>query len=96
MKKLPILPAVTLPWREKFFRRHTPSPVQGGDGYREYRACLRWEFGFSCAFCLCHESDLMLAGTEGWGLMQIEHFSPKSSDPDGRNDYSNCFYLCGR
>jgi HNH endonuclease len=87
-----LLPPVTAPWSETFTRRHTPPP----SGYEHYRSCLRWEFGFSCAFCLLHESDIVHGGAEGWGVTQIEHFVPKSHDPDRRNDYSNLFYICGR
>ena len=64
------------------------------------RPCLRWELGFTCAFCLAHESDLVEHGAEGTGLMTIEHFSPASTantpaDVEALlNDYRNCFYAC--
>src|SRR4051812_19451819 len=82
---------VSHPWQGLIHRRHTPSPSKD---YRAYRACLRWEFGFSCAFCLLHEADIVAAGTEGWGVMAIEHFVPQSHAPDLVNVYSNCFYVC--
>jgi hypothetical protein len=88
-----IVPDVTRPWRRRIVRRHAPPAAKGMVGFRTYRPCLRWEFGFSCAFCLCHETDLMLA-SEGWGVMQIEHFVPKTLEPARINDYENCFYVC--
>lgn len=89
-----ILPDVTLPWRRKIERRHLPPQARGDLGYREYRSCLRWEFGFSCAFCQSHETDLMLSTTEGWAVMQVEHFVPRAHEPSKVNDYTNCFYIC--
>jgi hypothetical protein len=55
---------------------------------------VRWEFGFTCAFCLLHESDLTAHGIEGTGLMGIEHFVPVSQADEKVNDYGNCFYAC--
>jgi 5-methylcytosine-specific restriction endonuclease McrA len=89
-----ILPPVTRPWRERITRRHTPRTVQGSKGFQSYRPCLRWEFGFSCAFCLSHEVDLARCGVEGSGLTHVDHFIPQSHDPTRRNDYDNCFYAC--
>jgi 5-methylcytosine-specific restriction endonuclease McrA len=86
-----ILPPSTQPWSEVLVRRHQP--------LRNFRAerrrqCLRWEFGFTCAFCLTHESDLAFCGAEGTGLTAIEHFVPRSVDPGRLHDYSNLFYIC--
>lgn len=86
-----ILPAIPSPWRGPIQRRHTPRWARE---YQLYRACLRWEFGFSCAFCLLHEADLVASGAEGWGVMAIEHFVPRSAAPDLINNYTNCFYVC--
>lgn len=85
-----ILPGVTQPWRTQIARRHTPQP----SGYWRYRPCLRWEFGFTCAFCLLHEVDFAPLGVERLGVMQIEHFIPQSLDPALRDLYGNCFYIC--
>jgi hypothetical protein len=85
------LPEVTRPWRGPIHRTHTPRRSQD---YQAYRSCLRWEFGFSCAFCLLHEADIAAAGGEGWGVMAVEHFVPRSQAPDLVNEYSNCFYIC--
>lgn len=62
--------------------------------YTNYRTCLRWEFGFACAFCLLHESDLLEHGVEGSGLTSIEHHIARSEDPSLRDEYRNCFYAC--
>lgn len=89
-----ILPPVLRSWPRKIRRRHHPATARGRYGYRKYRQCLRWEFGFTCAFCQCHEADLRLHGVEGTGLTQIEHFEPASLAEARINDYSNCLYVC--
>ncbi len=99
MKVLPVLPPVTQPWAAIIVRRHAPKPPEKPEqvgGFRLYRPCLRWEFGFSCAFCLVHERDIKFSGVEGWGLTEVEHFVTKSSAPSQRNIYRNCFLICGR
>jgi hypothetical protein len=86
-----IVPLMTLPSTKPFARTHSPKPA----GYRTYRPCLRWEFGFTCALCLVHEADLHEFGlAEGWGLTWIEHRETQSSEPGKANDYSNCIYAC--
>lgn len=87
-----LLPASTSPWSKVIERRHTPQEATRKDGFTTYRSCLRWEFGFSCAFCLIHETDV--SEVLGKDFMQIEHFVPKSRQEEGRNRYSNCFYIC--
>lgn len=73
-------------------QRHTPRST---NDYRDYRACLRWDAGFTCCFCLVHESDLTRTGTvEGTGLTSIEHLQPQTHAPDLINVYSNCAYAC--
>ncbi len=89
-----ILPLSSLPPPERIERRHTPPLTSGRYGYREYRPCLRWDFGFSCAFCLLHEGDLADLGAQGLGLTGIEHFVPASLDAEKVNQYENCFYAC--
>jgi hypothetical protein len=56
---------------------------------------LRWDFGFTCAFCLLHEADFFhgLPG-EGLGLMTIEHRKLKRDEPDLVGAYDNCIYAC--
>lgn len=92
-----ILPAATEPWNEKIDRRHSPKAAKRLGGYEDYRCCLRWEFDFACAFCLCHEADLRRGadeGTRGTGTFSIEHFVTKEREPLLANEYSNCFYAC--
>jgi hypothetical protein len=89
-----ILPLRTLPPNERIERRHSPPEATGEAGYQDYRPCLRWDFGFTCAFCLLHEGDLAEFGAEGMGIMWIEHFTPASLDARQINDYENCFYAC--
>ncbi len=89
-----ILPLRTHPPNERIERRHTPPEATGRYGYRDYRSCLRWDFGFTCAFCLLHEGDLADLGAEGMGVTWIEHFTPASTDIQSVNDYANCFYTC--
>lgn len=88
-----ILPSRTDPPSRRIERRHNPKPARGRYGYRAYRPCLRWDFGFTCAFCLLHEADLSEHGVEGTGLTSVEHFVPVSNGGDV-NDYQNCFYAC--
>jgi len=89
-----ILPPRTFPPPDKIERRHAPVPAEGRHGYRSYRSCVRWEFGFTCAFCLLHEADLTAHGVEGTGLTGIEHFVPVSQADERVNEYWNCFYAC--
>ncbi len=84
-----ILPARTHPATDPIERRHGPA-----GSYTRFRACLRWEFGFTCSFCLIHEADLAEHGVEGTGLTWIEHHIPRSHDVGHADDYANCFYSC--
>src|SRR5438552_905085 len=88
-----VLPLQTRPPTEAVARGH--APPRGG--FNSYRRCLRWEFGFTCAFCLLHEADLVDWGASGSGLMTIEHRVPQSDPAVGAalaDDYGNCFYAC--
>ncbi len=85
-----ILPETTHPPKSKIERKHSPREGR----YRKYRQCLRWEFGFACAFCLLHEGDFVDYPAEGTGLTWIEHYVPRKEDKTLANVYSNCFYSC--
>jgi 5-methylcytosine-specific restriction endonuclease McrA len=90
-----ILPPQTKPPTSPIERRHRPRPVTGRQGYLQFRPCLRWDFGFTCPFCLLHESDFVRGGcAEGTGLTWIEHLVPQSQDPAQNNEYSNLLYSC--
>src|SRR5881628_3580589 len=85
-----ILPPSTRLPTQPLRRRHEPSLST----YRAYRSCLRWEFGFSCAFCLLHEADFIGSGLHS-GVFVVEHFESRSRSPSLSNSYENLFYACG-
>lgn len=87
-----ILPRQTQLPKTPTKRRHQPTPV---NTYNLHRKCLRWDFGFSCAFCLLHEADVSGGlGEAGKGLMWIEHLVTQSADSDQAGDYCNLLYSC--
>ncbi len=71
-------------------QRHTPTSAR----YRAYRPCLRWDAGFTCCYCLVHETDLSIDGVDGTGLTSIEHIEPQSARPELADVYGNCAYAC--
>src|SRR3990170_75943 len=85
-----VLPSRTVPSEQAIERRHEPSSSH----YTRYRPCLRWEFGFTCAFCLLHETDLIEHGISRTGLTSIEHHIAQSEAPFLRDRYDNCLYAC--
>ena len=87
-----ILSPQTLPPKEPARRRHRPRPAKG---WSRYRPCLRWDFGFTCPFCLLHEADFY-GGQPGEGLggTTVEHWIPRSTDPEHQDEYENCLYAC--
>lgn len=86
-----VLPPELHPGPDIIRRRHKPEPGTYGD----YRECLRWEFGFICAFCLLHEADIIKHGAEGTGMMWVEHLHPQSTTGKKRkHQYANCYYSC--
>jgi hypothetical protein len=89
-----LLPPQTLPAPWRIERLHRPRGSGARKGFQRYRSCLRWEFGFTCAFCLLHEADLVEHGAEGTGLTSVEHFAPVSAQQETSNQYANCFYAC--
>lgn len=86
-----LLPARTTLPQDPLTRTHAPGMRAA---YSEYRACLRWEFGFTCSICFLHETDFFEIGTEGTGLIWIEHHQPQSLAPSRHNEYSNCILTC--
>jgi hypothetical protein len=86
-----ILPLTTQPPNKPFTYRHAPKPGE----FHTYRNCMRWEFGFTCPFCLIHESDIVRGGcAEGFGLTGIEHVLPQSTHDDQKHIFTNCLYCC--
>jgi 5-methylcytosine-specific restriction endonuclease McrA len=88
---LEIVPLMTRPPATRRSQRHTPASASD---YARYRACLRWDAGFTCCFCLVHESDLAPGGIEKTGLTSIEHIEPQVHAPHLRTVYENCAYAC--
>ncbi|HEY4261721.1 MAG TPA: hypothetical protein VGM98_16240 [Schlesneria sp.] len=87
-----ILPPVTLPPNKPLVYRHNPAP---SNDYHSYRKCLRWEFGFTCPFCLIHDADVVRDGkSDGLGLTGVEHILPQSTHTDDKHIYANCVYCC--
>lgn len=87
-----ILPPRTLPPDAPIPRRHKPAAASH---WSSFRACVRWDFGFTCAFCLLHESDFFgEAGGEGLAATTIEHRDPRSAEPGRATEYGNCLYAC--
>lgn len=92
-----VLPPRTEPPTTPVGRRHQPPPAGGGRGYRAFVPCLRWDFGFTCAFCLLHEADVtagMGVSNVSGGAMSVEHRVLRRDRPDLANDYGNCYYAC--
>ncbi len=89
-----ILPPRTQPPSLPTQRRHNPQRARGAREYQAYRTCLRWDFGFTCAFCLLHEADFVRCAVRGLGLFTAEHIEPQSVAVDRVNDYTNLVYAC--
>ena len=84
------LPPRLQPSASRIRRVHHPSLGP----YNTYGDCLRWEYGFACAFCLTHETDLIENGVARTGLMGVEHHVRREENPDRIDDYTNCFRAC--
>jgi len=91
-----VLPLRTHPPRIPTRQRHNPPQASWQGGYQKYSPCLRWDFGFTCAFCLLHEADFALHGVSGLGTFTAEHFEPQSIDTQKVkvNAYANLVYAC--
>lgn len=90
-----VLPSVFSLPGQPTARRHSPIVSGEGErGYEVFRSCLRWEFGFVCAFCLLHEAQLSPLGAKGSGVFWIEHIELRSARPDLINSYANVVYTC--
>lgn len=90
-----LLPTETRPPQQPIELRHEPAPTQAQRGYRLFAPCLKWEFGFTCPFCLLHQADLVGPhSVEKTGLSTVEHFIPKSVRPDLINEFENLVLAC--
>ena len=64
------------------------SNVQTGLRYLEYRAVLRYDFYYSCAYCT-------IAEAEAHGIrFAIDHYEPRNARNDLVDDYLNLMYAC--
>jgi len=71
---------------------HRSMPVRLHRDYTEYRALLRQDFRYRCAYCLTHE--YFLGGEAG---CTIDHYRPirgPDARPDLNADYSNLYWCC--
>ena len=75
-------------------RRHSPQRGTRKEEWKVYMDCLRWDFGFTCLFCMLHESDLEEHGAREEGKLWVEHFITRSEDESRADDYSNTFFSC--
>jgi hypothetical protein len=92
-----ILPSRALLLDLPIERRHTPTTDAGSyRGYEAFRPCLRWDFFFTCPFCLLHEAQVSPDGAAGSSQFWIEHLVPQSQRSDLRNTYHNLVYTCRR
>ena len=56
--------------------------------YPEYKAWLRYDFYFSCAYCTMSEAEAQAI------RFTIDHYEPKTARPDLENEYGNLMYCC--
>lgn len=73
-------------------REHKPVPGKGANGWRAFKPCLRYEFGFTCIYCRLRETDF---GFRPQAQFAVDHMQPQSKFPDRANNYDNCYYACG-
>lgn len=92
-----VLPSIAVLLSAPVERRHRPqSEAQHERGYERFRSCLRWDFAFTCSFCLLHEAQVCPSGAVGSSQFSIEHLELQSERPELRNAYGNLVYACRR
>jgi hypothetical protein len=92
-----VLPSIARPPTAPIERRHAPDiDAEHDRAYERFRPCLRWEFSFSCAFCLLHEAQVCPGGAASSAQFWIEHLEPQSERPELCNVYGNVVYTCRR
>jgi hypothetical protein len=92
-----VLPSISALSAAALERRHAPDAQADHErAYERFRPCLRWEFAFSCSFCLLHEAQVCPGGAAGSSQFWIEHLEPQSQRPDLRSHYGNVVYACRR
>ena len=67
-------------------------PIRRYRNYRSYRALLRSDFRYRCAYCLTQE-----AYVGGDANFAIDHYHPRNGTaarPDLENEYANLYWTC--
>jgi len=72
-------------------RRRTHRPPRQ-TFYPRFRACLRLDFEYTCAYCLSAEKEV--SPLDAYGGFEIEHFAPKSKFPRQSKFYGNLLWAC--
>lgn len=90
MNRIQAIPGKLRLPKSPFNRAHDPKEAR----YEEFGPCLRWEYGFHCAFCLSFERDLIPSGGFKSRIYSAEHHKLKSVHTKKRNEYENCHYAC--
>jgi hypothetical protein len=71
-----------------YFSRRVPPPDLKGS-YRSFRAHVREDFEYRCAYCLLFE--LLAGGEENF---ELDHFRPTRLFPQEENSFYNIYYSC--
>jgi hypothetical protein len=64
------------------------SAVPAGKGYAEYRPYLRYDFFYSCAYCMMTEAEACAI------RFTIDHYEPRKARPELEHEYENLMYAC--
>jgi hypothetical protein len=70
-------------------RAHKPGRQRDHVGYR---ACLRLEFAYTCAYCLSLEVEVAAGARHG--LFNVDHFRPVARFGSLRTIYANLMWAC--
>ena len=81
-----LLPPVIRPPAEATTKRHEPRPGSP----QSYLSCLRWDYGFTCPFCLTHESDWEFSLSQ---TPHVVHWGTPSA-PETSSDYRMTLFSC--
>jgi hypothetical protein len=78
----------TLVAGESTVPRVTRSAVPAGKDYSDYRPYLRYDFFYSCAYCMITEAEASAI------RFVIDHYEPRQACPELQHEYSNLMYAC--
>lgn len=71
-------------------RSHAPKPGRGREGWKRFRSCARLDFGFRCAYCGAHESEVRT----GKARMHLDHHRPRAKFLHLANTHDNIYLAC--